>query len=140
MTAYKLVTKLIHAEEEGEKGKAEIYHLALLSLTGIVNKGYAIALDFDGTVCSNFWPHIGVELPETIRKAQRLKTDYGVKLILNTCRAGKPLEHAIAWCEAHGLPCDAYNENLPERIVQYGGDCRKINADEYWDDKGVCVN
>jgi hypothetical protein len=32
---------------------------------------------------------------------------------------------------------DAYNENLPERIAEYGGDCRKISADFYVDDKNL---
>lgn len=31
----------------------------------------------------------------------------------------------------------SYNENLPERIAQYGGDCRKISADYYFDDKNM---
>ncbi len=31
----------------------------------------------------------------------------------------------------------SYNENLPERIAQYDGDCRKISADYYFDDKNM---
>ena len=49
------------------------------------------------------------------------------------------LEVALEWCRARGLEFDAANENLPDLIEQYGGDCRKISADEYWDDKAVNV-
>jgi hypothetical protein len=38
-----------------------------------------------------------------------------------------------------GLVFDAYNENLPERIAEYGGDCRKISADFYADDKNIFI-
>ena len=55
-------------------------------------------------------------------------------MILNTCRQGKRLEEALTWCAAHGIEFDAVNENLKERIDQYGGDCRKISADYYIDD------
>ena len=40
---------------------------------------------------------------------------------------------------ARGLYFDAVNANLPERIAYFGGDCRKISADEYWDDRAVVV-
>jgi hypothetical protein len=30
---------------------------------------------------------------------------------------------------------DAINENLPVNVAAFGNDCRKIFADEYWDDK-----
>jgi hypothetical protein len=139
VSAFELVSKLLAAEEAGRHKKAEIYHLALLGLTGIVKRRYSIALDFDGTLCDNAWPNIGAAHSLTIVKAQRLKLDYGVRFILNTCRSGLPMDNAITWCKAHGLPCDAYNENLPDAIEAFGGDCRKICADEYWDDKGVCV-
>ena len=32
---------------------------------------------------------------------------------------------------------DAVNESLPEWIEAWGNDCRKVGADEYWDDKAV---
>lgn len=31
------------------------------------------------------------------------------------------------------------NDNLPERVALYGGDTRKVSADEYWDDLAVTV-
>ena len=35
---------------------------------------------------------------------------------------------------------EAVNENIPERVAQYGGTApRKVSADEYWDDRGIKV-
>lgn len=36
-----------------------------------------------------------------------------------------------------GEPIDYANENIPERIEQWGNDCRKISADYYIDDRAV---
>ena len=36
-----------------------------------------------------------------------------------------------------GLEFDAVNENLPEINELFGGDCRKIYADVYLDDKSA---
>ena len=30
---------------------------------------------------------------------------------------------------------DSVNDNIPEKIAMYGGDTRKVFADEYWDDR-----
>ncbi len=92
------------------------------------------AVDFDGYLCRSAWPDIGEPHNEIIAHFINLKA-CGHKLILNTCREGEMLNQAKAWCADHGLVFDAYNENLPERIAQYGGDCRKISADWYCDDK-----
>lgn len=97
-----------------------------------------IAVDFDGTLCENMWPGIGAENTPIIESLIRRKED-GDKLILYTCRTGNLLDAAVLWCKARGLEFDAVNENLPEQIEFYGGDCRKIYADEYWDDKAVIV-
>jgi hypothetical protein len=63
----------------------------------------------------------------------------GSKIILWTCRNGERLDEAVLWCKEQGLEFDAVNENLSEFVLQYGGDCRKIFADEYWDDKAVRI-
>ena len=41
------------------------------------------------------------------------------------------------WCAARGIAFDAVNENLPEIVERFGGDTRKVFADEYLDDKAV---
>lgn len=95
-----------------------------------------IAVDFDGTLCENAWPGIG--------EARAGVIDYvlgqqmtGAKLILWTNRRGERLEEAVRWCAARGLAFDAVNENLPEIVERFGGDTRKVFADEYLDDRAV---
>ena len=102
------------------------------------HRDYTIAVDFDGCLCTNAWPGIGAPNTELIESLNR-RRETGDKLILWTCREGALLDVALEWCRAHGLEFDAANENLPELIERYGGDCRKISADEYWDDKAVNV-
>ena len=94
------------------------------------------AVDFDGLLCDVAWPDIGPPHNEVIAFFINLQAR-GDKLILNTCREGKMLDAAKMWCAERGLVFDAYNKNLPERIAEYGGDCRKISADHYWDDKNA---
>lgn len=97
-----------------------------------------IAVDFDGTLCESAWPEIGEANTEIIEELKRRKAG-GDKVILWTCRGGELLEKAVAWCKEMGIELDAVNENLPERKEKYGGDSRKVSADEYWDDKSVIV-
>lgn len=92
-----------------------------------------IAVDFDGTLCTNSYPYIGDAnflLIDYLKRQKRC----GAKLILWTCRAGKILNEAVAWCNGMGLTFDAVNENLPEIIEAFGSDTRKIFANEYIDD------
>lgn len=93
-----------------------------------------IAVDFDGVIVQNAWPEIGAPRWEVIDTLKILKTDYGAKLILWTCRTGKELKEAEEFCKAVFLPLDAVNENLKSKIEKYGGDTRKISADIYLDD------
>ena len=97
-----------------------------------------IAVDFDGTLCESRWPEIGEPKHDVIA---RLKAEQaaGAKVILWTCRTGKLLQDAVGFCETLGIHPDAINENLPERIAAYGGESRKVSADEYWDDKAVLI-
>lgn len=97
------------------------------------------SIDFDGTLCENEWPEIGPPRLNIIEHFKQLKAQ-GHKLILNTCREGDMLVKAISWCMDFGLFFDAHNCNLPERIAEFGGDCRKISADWYADDKNYYLN
>lgn len=80
----------------------------------------AIAIDFDGCLCTNEYPNTG--------------------LILWTCRQGKELEEAVAACERWGLHFDAVNENLPSWKEFFRNDTRKVGANEYWDDRAVIAD
>lgn len=97
-----------------------------------------IAVDFDGTLCENKFPEIGEPRQDIIR-AVLIKQKAGAKLILWTCRTGVMLQNAVEWCKEQGLQFDAVNENLPEIIESFGGDTRKIFANEYWDDLAVMI-
>lgn len=97
-----------------------------------------IAVDFDGCLCENRWPDIGEPNQFVIDELRRQQAN-GAKLILWTCRNGADLEKAISWCALHDLHFDAINDNLEENKKYFGGNSRKVWADEYWDDKSVLI-
>ena len=97
-----------------------------------------VAVDFDGCLHSGQWPDIGAANWQAIDELIRRKAN-GDKVILWSCRTGAMLDMAVMWCLNRGLKFDAVNENLPCFIEKYGNDCRKVFADEYWDDKSVPV-
>lgn len=93
-----------------------------------------VAVDFDGTLCVDCYPHIGAPNLALIRILREWQLGH-TKLILWTCRCGDALDNAISWCAEQGLFFDAINANVPETIAKYGSDPRKITADIYIDDK-----
>ena len=95
-----------------------------------------IAVDFDGTLCNNAWPAIGAPRGGVIAYLTARKAA-GDKLILWTNRTGERLSEAISWCAEQGIEFDAVNENLPEMVGKFGGNCRKVYADQYIDDKAM---
>ena len=95
-----------------------------------------IAVDLDGTLCENAWPEIG-EPRQAVIDYVRDQQRQGAKLILWTNRSGEKLDEAVAWCRKHRLAFNAVNENLPEMIEAFGGDCRKVFANEYIDDRAI---
>ena len=97
-----------------------------------------IAIDFDGVLCSDEYPEIGEPNKEVIQEAKSLQAG-GACLVLWTCRTGEDLDRAVQACKEWGLEFDAINENPKFRIDLYGNDCRKIGADEYWDDRAVFI-
>ena len=95
-----------------------------------------IAVDFDGTLCCNAWPAIGAPRNGVIDYVL-WRQKGGAKLILWTNRTGQRLDEAVDWCRERGITFDAVNENLPEMLERFGGDCRKVFADVYLDDKAM---
>ena len=63
----------------------------------------------------------------------------GGRVILNTCRHDHSLEVAVEYCRSLGLEFDKVNENLDEEVEMFG-DCRKIFADYYLDDKAMKIS
>ncbi len=95
-----------------------------------------IAVDFDGTLCTNAYPDIGDPIPSVIEYIKHARK-CGNIVILWTCRTDDKLTEAVAWAAAHGLEFDYINENVKHNVEQYGGDTRKIFADIYLDDKAL---
>lgn len=102
----------------------------------IAIKDSIIAVDFDGVLCENAYPEIGKTNSEVISILKNLKRK-GARLILWTCRCEEKLDQAVEWCKKRGLVFDTINENLPETILSYGTESRKVHADIYIDDKAM---
>lgn len=96
----------------------------------------AIAIDFDGCLCTDAFPDIGEPNWPVIYKA-KAEQRAGAGLILWTCREDQLLLDALSACESWGLTFDAVNESLPDWIEAFKTKPRKVGATEYWDDKAV---
>lgn len=95
-----------------------------------------IAVDFDNTIASTVYPVILAPRMKVIMSLKHLKAA-GHTIILWTCRKGKALEDAVAFCREYGLEFDAVNETTKEDLEKWGGDTRKIWADIYIDDRSI---
>ncbi|GHU79330.1 hypothetical protein AGMMS49992_31170 [Clostridia bacterium] len=100
--------------------------------------GYVIAIDFDGTLCSDEYPGIGRGKKNVIKLAKEAQR-YGADIVLWTCREGDLLNEALAWCRVQGLKFAAVNDNTPARKALWGNNTRKVGYDELWDDRAVRV-
>lgn len=97
----------------------------------------AIAIDFDGCICTDAYPAIGIPNYVVIARAKQARRRDGAGLILWTCREGQLLQDAVDACKSWGLTFDAINESLPDWIEAFKTTPRKVGATEYWDDKAV---
>lgn len=105
---------------------------------GLKQMRKAIAIDFDGCLCTDAYPEIGEPNWPVICRAKE-EQRAGTGLILWTCREDQLLLDAIAACDGWGLTFDAVNESLPDWIKEYGTRPRKVGASEYWDDKAARI-
>ena len=94
------------------------------------------AIDFDGTIVEEKFPKIGALKPEAAEFIRHIQQN-GDKWILFTLREDKYLEDAVAFLLVNDLIPDAVNDNLPEKIRQWGNNPRKISADIYIDDRNA---
>lgn len=107
-----------------------------------------IAVDFDGTLCTDCFPSIGIANLELITSLIEQRKN-GVKLVLWTSRTNNfdcgdgdkvdMLNEAVNWCSRLGLEFDAVNDNIQEVKDFTGGNTRKVYADLYIDDKSCDV-
>lgn len=97
-----------------------------------------IAVDFDGTLVFNKYPAIENPNIGLLLFIKEHRDDY--VWILYTARHEEDLDNAIKYLkEKWDLVFDYVNENVPWLIAQYG-DCRKIVADYYIDDRNLLLN
>ena len=96
-------------------------------------------VDFDGTLSFGEFPAVGPVNKRLVDFLLRRQM-HGDKIILWTCRAGKPLNDAVDFCSRYGLIFDAVNDNLPEIVELYGSNSRKITCDVYIDDRACHVD
>ena len=100
-----------------------------------------IAVDFDGTLTDHGdnWPDCGEPNPYAIDVIKRFRRD-GHKIILNTCRRGKPLADAVKWMERHGIEPDFVNDNPIARAIYNDPDPgSKVFAHVYIDDRNIFI-
>ena len=91
------------------------------------------AIDFDGTIVTEEYPAIGKPIPATIDFIRAIQKR-GDKWILLTMREGKSLREALTFLVLRKCFPAAINDNLPERVEQWGNNPRKVYADVYIDD------
>lgn len=97
---------------------------------------WIIAVDFDGTLCSDDFPDCGIPNQALIDLLIHMRS-CGNKVILWTCRGGKYLKEAIKWCKDYGLEFDAINEDISEvkKTIFENNKSVKIYANIYLDNK-----
>ena len=72
-----------------------------------------IAVDFDGTVVTHAYPHIGNDIGAV--PVLRELIGNGCRVILYTMRSGRLLDDAVAWFTRNDIPLYAVNENPAQR-------------------------
>ncbi len=98
----------------------------------MANEKLTIAIDFDGTIVSHDYPHIGYDLG-AIPLLKELQAK-GHILILYTMRHDELLKKAIDWCEQRGLKFNYINNNPAQKEWTSSP---KIYADIYIDDAAI---
>lgn len=99
---------------------------------------YMLAVDFDGTLCTDAFPQIGKPRQKVIEYVL-LHQKAGAHLGLWTCRTGKYLEDAVVFTEDHGIVFNKINDHSDMARAMYDVGM-KIMADEYLDDKSKNPN
>ena len=98
------------------------------------HRNFTISVDFDGTIVDEAFPGIG-KLKKDADKYINMLYEKGCNIIINTCRSGSFEGDVENFLRRKGINYHYINSNLPESIVYFKQDCRKISADIYIDDK-----
>ena len=97
------------------------------------DKGYVIAVDFDGTCVEHNYPAIGMDVEGAVDVLRELNK-HGHRIILNTMRSGQRLEAAVRWFRDRKIELWAVNRN-PEQ--ERWTSSPKVYADIYIDDSAL---
>lgn len=97
------------------------------------DKGYVIAVDFDGTCVEHNYPAIGMDVEGAVEVLRTLNK-HGHRIILNTMRSGQRLETAVRWFRDRKIELWAVNRN-PEQECWTSSP--KVYADIYIDDSAL---
>lgn len=97
------------------------------------DKGYVIAVDFDGTCVEHNYPAIGMDVEGAVEVLRTLNK-HGHRIILNTMRSGQRLEAAVRWFRDRKIELWAVNRN-PEQDQWTSSP--KVYADIYIDDSAL---
>lgn len=91
-----------------------------------------IAIDFDGTVVTHAYPHVGMDAGAVPVLKELVANE--CKLILLTMRSGRLLDEAIQWFKRQEIPLYAVNENPKQKSWTTSP---KVHADLYIDDSAL---
>ena len=97
------------------------------------DRGYIIAVDFDGTCVEHNYPAIGMEVEGAVDVLRALNKR-GHRIILNTMRSGEKLDAAVKWFRDRRVELWAVNRN-PEQ--EEWTSSPKVYADLYIDDSAL---
>ena len=97
------------------------------------DKGYVIAVDFDGTCVEHNYPAIGMDVEGAVEVLRTLNK-HGHRIILNTMRSSLRLEAAVRWFRDRKIELWAVNRN-PEQ--ERWTSSPKVYADIYIDDSAL---
>ncbi len=94
--------------------------------------GNVIGIDFDGTVVTHEYPHVGEDAGAVPVLKELLANNN--RLVLYTMRSGRLLERAKAWFAERNIPLWSINSN-PEQ--KRWSDSPKVYANLYIDDSAL---
>jgi hypothetical protein len=97
-----------------------------------------ISIDFDETIAIVNFPTI-ISVRELAKESINSLFDQGYFIIINTCRDNEHLESAINWLNEEQIKYHLINDNNEYLCHIFRGNCRKISADIYIDDKNIDV-